>query len=188
MHLLRCGTAVSILGCLLLVSVADIAGAQEEPPGNSYSVTLSEYRLKELDSTKISESSIVQLIATSKAKPIETISLTTFAGSESVVQFGRTVSVTVGFSQRGAASQRVTQDRQIGSLLQITVNPNDEWAAVELSYEASRHEGEGTDDSPPELTNTRIQTSQMLKWNQPTLIGGTSAGETSYVFLTVTKR
>jgi type II secretory pathway component GspD/PulD (secretin) len=73
----------------------------------------------------------------------------------------------------------------IGTLVRLTAEPADGKVLLKLSYECSRFEGEGTDESPPDTTTFQIDTTLLLEAGKPTLVGGSSASATSYLMVSV---
>ncbi len=62
-----------------------------------------------------------------------------------------------------------------------------ESVVAKIAFESSRFQGEGTDDTPPEIASSTIATTQLFELEKLYLLGSTSSGKTSYVFVTVTK-
>lgn len=120
-------------------------------------------------------------------EPIETIRLSVLSGSESYVQFGRRVNVTVGRTVgRGGEAARTIQVFDVGTTVRITAKPANGPVAIMLSYETSRLEDNGEDDTPPEMITTQISTSQVLELGRPRLIGSSSSAATSVIVITIT--
>jgi len=154
----------------------------------SYLITLSEYRLKSVNPSELTAGSIAAAITTEKAAPIETVMLSAIADIESMVQFGRTVTVTTGRTTNRDVTTRQTQQMNIGTIVRVTASPAGQQVGLVLSFESSRQNGEGTDDSPPDIVTTSINTTQIFELGKPTMIGASTAGETSYIFLAISRR
>jgi hypothetical protein len=161
--------------------------SQTEVP-EQYLITLSQYRLEGLDTSHLTADDVAAAIKTQKASPVETVMLTAVAGGESMVQFGRSVTVTTGTVANRDVTSRQTQQREVGSLLRLIPSTEGQKVGLQLTFESSRQAGEGTDDSPPDIVTISIKISQLFDLGKPTLIGGTTTGESSYVFLTVSRR
>lgn len=153
-----------------------------------YLITISEYRLKGVNPSDLTADNIVSAIKAEKATPIETVMLSAIADLESMVQFGRSVTVTTGRITNRDVTSRQTQQREIGTIVRVTASPTGQQVGLTLSFESSRLIGEGSDDSPPDIVTTSINTTQLFDFGQPTMIGASTAGETSYVFLTISRR
>ena len=154
-----------------------------------YIITLSEYRLKDHDFSELTAAKIAGAIKAENATPVETIVLSATSGAESMVSFGRAVTVTVGHTTtRQGNKLRKTQKIDLGTSLRVTPTAVGKRVEAIVLFNSSRHAGVGTDDSPPNIIATKIETKQLLDLDNPTLIGATTAGETSFVFLTVTQR
>lgn len=170
-------------------SRGDRASSTEDgnaPP--QYTVTLSEYHLEEFDPSRLTSTQVIDAINSKKLSPEQTIILTAVAGTESVVQFGRTVTVATGQIKNQNFTTRQTEQRDVGAVLRVIARPEGQSVSATVSYEASRHVGEGTEDSPPDLVTTSINTTQLFEIGQQSLLAGTTAGETSYVIVTINRR
>jgi len=196
----RSAFAIAISYCAICTSVAfavpqDAAPvakkvrqtrAQVEPQAQ-YLITVSEYRFKDLDPTQLTAKKLASAIKT-KAAPVETIVLSGHSGLESKVRYGREVTVNTGRSSGRSGSSRSKVRRDLGTVLTVTPTTVGNQVSAVVSFSSTRNVGEGTDDSPPELTATSIETTQLVDLDSPILIGASSAEETSYVFLTVSRR
>ena len=171
------------------------SGAQEimdTPTSESterYIITVSEYSLKDIDMSTLTEDSILKAIKTQNAVPVETVTLSAVAGIESMVQFKRSFSATRSVTKTNLGTTRQTDLMHTGTNLTVTASPQDEKVAVTLAFTSSRQSGEIADeDSRPDIIETMITTTQLLDLSKPTLIGASTAEETSFVFLTVSLR
>jgi len=166
-----------------------IAVSQDESQ-QTYVVQLAEFRMKSSSDSTMSDTEIVEHFLKSKndglVQQIETIRMSTLSGTESMVHFIKGVTVTVGRTSNGRTPpSRVTQDRSIGTMLKLRASPQNEKVLMTLSYESSRLNGEGTEDSPPEAFTTRVESTHLFEIGKPKLIAGTNAGETTFVLVTV---
>ncbi len=154
-----------------------------------YIITVSEYSLKDIDLSKLTEDSVLAAIKTQEADPVEMVTLSAVAGIKSMLQFKRSFSVTRSVTKSDFATTRQTELQQIGTTLEVTVSPDEQKVAVTIAFFSSRQSGEIVDEySRPDITETMITTTQLLDLSKPTLIGATTARETTYVFLTVSRR
>jgi len=154
-----------------------------------YLVTVAEYRLKDIGPSELTTEGITAAIKEQKASPVEAVMLSATEGNESKVSIGRTVTVTTGkTTARERSSSRNTQRVELGTILSVKIMPDGDQVKAELSFTASRHLGEGTDDSPPEIVSAEIDTAQLFDLGQPTLIAASTGNGSYYVLLTITRR
>ncbi len=156
-------------------------------PFERYLVTLSEYQLEGAASPKLSDSDIFAMITTQKLTPIETIRVSTISGFEGMAQFGKQVTVTTGKTTNRESTMRQTRQVPIGTVLRVTAKSEGSEVMMNIQFESSRLDGEGTDDSPPDIVTNRISTSQLFSLEKPTMVGGTSADKSFYAIVTVLK-
>jgi len=156
---------------------------------NRYSATISEYQLKEIKTPPLTQDVILAAIENQKAVPIETVMTTATDGIEGRIQFGRQVALTTGSVNNGRTNARQTQQFHIGTMLRLSIAPSEPetMVGVSLSFEAARVSGEGTEDSPPDIATTTITLKQTVELGKPTLIGASTANESSFVFLTISR-
>jgi hypothetical protein len=185
--------------CFIFVSllIAGVSSAQDtstisDQTGkqSTYVVQLTEFRLKQTLDPSLSAAQILELVSTKDKnagyEPIETIRLSTLSGTETVVQFGRRVNVTVGKTvTRGGETARSVQAFDVGAIVRVTATPENGSVSLKLTYETSRLDGNGDEDTPPELTKTQISTTQLLELGQPRLVGSSTSAPTSVVVVTV---
>ena len=152
-----------------------------------FMVTLSEYQLGEGVPDSATESEILDSIRKKTVQPTETIRLSVIKDVEGMAQFGKVANVTVGKTVNRDVTTRQTQNVQVGTLLKATVRLENEAIVASIAFEASRLQGNGTEDSPPDIASTTITTTQSLEFGKPCLIGSSSGGKTSYVFVTITQ-
>ena len=190
---------VLLLG--LIVCVGNSALGQDAPEpaaalpsastgGETYLVQLTEFRIKDSAHAGWSTDEIVKRFERREedgdVEIVESIRLSALSGLESMVQVGRRARVTVGVvSAPGRGPTRQTEWESIGTLVRLTAQPADDKVLLKLSYECSRFEGEGTDESPPDTTTFQIDTTLLLEAGKPTLVGGSSASPTSYLMVSV---
>ncbi len=153
-------------------------------------VQLTEFRMKKASDVHLSSSEIVKSFEEMKAdgdiEVIETIRLSALPGHESMMQIGKTATVVVGVANapgRGQVRQR--QQQIIGTMVRLTAEPIDGKVLLKLSYEASRFEGEGSDDVPPDMKTFQVNTTLVLDPSQTVLVGGTSAESSTFLAVAV---
>jgi len=155
----------------------------------SYIVQLTEFRFKSSVNPKISASEIVAQFEKPNSEGliqhIETIRMSVQSGANNMVHFGRQVTVTTGTVTNAGKTTRISKDTSIGTILRVNAMPQDQNVQLEIDYEASRLDGDGTEVSPPNTVITKITSMQTFQIGKPMLVGGTSAGETTYVIVTI---
>lgn len=172
------------------IPVAESVAANESQGERTaqYLITLSEYRLTGVDASKMTADGIAAAIKTKNAAPVETIMLSATDGTESRVSFGRQVTVTTGRQSARGGTSRSKEYRDLGTILSVTPTAAGQQVGLGLSFKSTRNVGEGAEDSPPDITATSIDINRVFELGKPTLIGATTAGETIYVFLTVSRQ
>lgn len=154
-------------------------------------VQLTEYRLKLPHDPSRSVSEILAILAkpgdNEEYQPIETIRMSALSGTESTVQFGRRVNVTVGTVTNRGGTTRNVQTVDIGTLVKVTpALQSGGRVALKLKFESSRIEGDASADSSPDISTTQINTTQVLEFGKPSLVGSTTSTAGSIILITVT--
>ena len=156
----------------------------------SFIVQLTEYRLRQPVDPPRSVSDILAILArpggNEEYQPIETIRLSALSGTESTVQFGRRVNVTVGTTTNRGGTVKNVQAVDVGTLVRVTPALQAGKVALKLEFESSRIEGDATQDSPPDISTTQIKTTQLLELGKPSLVGSTTSTANSVILITVT--
>ena len=160
--------------------------AQSKLP-DQYLITLAEYRLKGVDVSEMTADNIVAAIRAAQTAPVETIILSAIDGAESQVKFGRVVSVTTGRVTNRDGNRRQIERTDIGTVLNVTPQTAGQQVGLVLEFSSTSLSGKGTEDSPPDTVATSLNVTRMFDIGKPTLIGATTAGETSYILLTVSR-
>lgn len=168
-------------------SVSETSGA----PTNVYVVQLTEFRMKRASDVKMTAGEIIKEFEEKKDKGdieiVETIRMSTLANFESMVQVGRKVTVVTGvMNAPGRAPVRQMQNQMVGTMVRLTAEPRDSKTMLRLSYEASRLDGEGEEDIPPDIKTFQIETSLLVDPAKLVLVGGSNADSTSYLVVSVT--
>ena len=159
---------------------------------SAYIVEFTEFQLKGPPNTKLNAHDLVRVLEEEKTsdnvKFVETVRLSVLTNHESLVQFGKAVTVTVGAVLSASGRARNTQTRQVGTIARVTASHQNGHVLLKLMYEAARHNGQGTDDSPPDVTTSKFETTLLLKPGIPALVGGTSAEPSSYLLVTLSQQ
>lgn len=179
------------------------------PAPQRYLVTVARYRLERLytaepENTKnlttlkpadFTSDKIYAAIKAQNASPFETTMLSATTGNPSRVSFGREVSVTVGKTITRQGETNRIEARSIGTVLDLMLTPDKDKMKAEITFSASRVSSERTEDTPPDTTNTSIETSQIFEIGKPTLIAastdsiaGKAGGASNFVFLTIARQ
>lgn len=182
---------------------AGVAAAQEDNPGaasppptpatRSYVVQFTEFRLQDSADPKLAAREIVQsfdaLQAEGKLQVTETVRLSALEGCECMAQFGKQAAITVGVTRgQPAGYARQVQYQQVGTMVRVTAKAQQDRVALQLSYEAS-HLGESdADDRPPETSTIQYNTTLLLQPGAPALVGGSSAGPSSFLLVTLSEQ
>lgn len=169
------------------VSLAQSGSDEPTKAPIRFLVTISEYQLGEVFTDSATEAEILDSIRKKTVPPTETIRLSVIKDVEGMAQFGKVANVTIGKTVNREITTRQTQNVQVGTLLKAKVRLENEAIVANITFEASRLQGNGTEDSPPDIASTTINTTQSLEIGKPRLIGSSSGGKTSYVFVTITQ-
>ncbi len=158
----------------------------------SYVVQLTEYRFEQPLRPSQSAAEILELLAATgdskKAEIVETVRLSTLSGTESMVQFGRRVSVTVGkATTRGGETVRQKQGYDVGTVVRLTARPQDDKVAMALTFDSSRIGEEVDEDSPPDVIKTQISSTLLLELGKPSLVGSSTQASSRVIVVTVTE-
>jgi hypothetical protein len=158
--------------------------------GNAYIVQLTEFRMKKSSDVQLSSIEILksfdQLRDNGDIEIIETIRLSALPTYESMMQIGKKATVTVGvMNVPGRPQARQMQQEMIGTMVRLTAEPCDGKTLLKLSYEASRFEGERSNDSPPDTKTFQINTTLLLDRSKTTLVGGTSAESSTFLAVSI---
>ena len=204
----------SILWALMIAcGLAGIATAQDQPSqpvdpkpvtiastgaGEVYRVSVTEVQFQGEAEVPKSGKDFPQLLEQlkqgGKVKLVETIQMSALTNQEAMAQFGRTVDVLVGMNMvppgargGGGGPSRITSMRQVGTLLKVTIQPEQNKLHVKLMYEASRMATDGPDDRPQEMTTNVFGTTLLVEPGMPILIGSRNSDKNSLIYLVVEK-
>jgi len=195
MRILRAGLCAAVVLCgvdrVVAQQTASQAAAATVPAADvaaaatvSYVVELSEYEWREPLAAGLGADEILALVLKADARPQpdlrETIRLTTLAGTESVVSFGRRSSVTVGRTATGRGEvMKNMQVVEFGTQVKLTAVPQDQRVRLTLHFESSRQLPATTDDSPPDVSTTEVSTTLTLDPGKPALVSSFGGNRSS---------
>lgn len=194
--------------CVAILLAESRGWAQDDADGpaapsvttKSYVIELTKFRVKDSSIDQRSTDDIVKVFNRAKdneeiddVEIVETIRLTAVSGHQSMVQVGRVVAVTVGAVHRpGQPPVRNMQSQSIGTVVTATIvpdqTPNDSGdgkVLLNLRYEASHHEGDGGDDSPPDTVSLQSEVKLAAELGKTVFVAGTSAERSSYLVVSV---
>lgn len=129
----------------------------------------------------------VMLSDNEQPAPIETVRVSAMESQVCQAQFGRQVSVVNGKVSNGRNVSTQRSQVNVGSIVEATVEPNPIGAIFALKFETSRLVGEGTNDSPPDVTTVTLTTTMAVKFDEPTLVGSGSSESPTFVYVTISK-
>ncbi len=188
--LAACNTAAAQPGTEPEAAQADPAPAAAATPPQIYIVELSEYRLKSRFEDDLTASEIVERLAQLKrdgeVDTVETLLLSALEGKASFVHFSKKSAVTVGVVQAGPGREvRQTEERSAETQFELLAKPEGEKTRIQAVYRASRLGEDGTEISPPSTSAVSIETTLLLEFEKPVLIGATDAETPTYITLTI---
>lgn len=182
---------------LLLVSVSGFASGQDAASADAaadptttfttqYLLTLSEYQLEKPLPTTATEAEILEAIEAEKLTPIETLRVTAVEDTDSMVQFGKRATITVGMtSGRGPVPTRRVESIEVGTLLKVTIASHAKGAIAEIRYSTSRLADGGGDDLPPDVTTNTVEATQVYELGKPRLLSMSSLGKAPCVVVSI---
>jgi hypothetical protein len=152
----------------------------------SYIVTASEYKIESGVTATSTEAEIIASIEKAQLKPTQTIRVTAISAHACTAQFTKSVTVTTGKVTNRDATSRIAKQIDIGATIELKIEPGEDSSIAMVRFQTSRLQGEGTDDSPPDVVSTDVETTQVFEQGKPRLIASTDTNETSYIFVTIT--
>jgi predicted RecA/RadA family phage recombinase len=164
---------------------ANEANAETQQNTTQYLIELSEYELEQAIPVGLGEAEVIDAIRSSGAKPVETIRLTALSDTESMVQFGKRMAVTTASITRGDAITRQTKEIEIGTILRLRIKPHAKGAIADIDYSTNRVDGEGTDDSPPDVLTNTMQSTQVYVLGKSRLLSTMGIGKLTGVIVIV---
>lgn len=159
-----------------------------DPSGKTevYRLTLTEVQLAEDAELPANSADVAkaldELRKNGKVTYAESVSLSVIGKHEAMVQFGKSQYMVFGTNSFGGPPggggrgqmTRSFQERSVGTLVRATVDSAGDLMAADITYEASRFEGEQAEDHPRDLTNTRFTTQISAKAGTTVLVGAHS--------------
>jgi len=173
----------------LLVGVlpgnGDANAAEAAVETTQYLVELAEYKLDQAIPIGLGEAEVIDAILSSGVKPVETIRLTALSNTDSMVQFGKRIAVTTASMTRGDATTRQTKEIEIGTILSLRIKPLAKGAIAEIDYSTNRVDGDGTEDSPPDVLTNTMQSTQIYVLGKTRLLSTMGTGNLTGVVVTI---
>lgn len=168
-----------------------------DPSGKTevYRLTLTEVHLAEDAELPANSAEVVkaldELRKNGKVTYTESISLSVIGEHEAMVQFGKSQYMVFGTNSFGGGAPgggrgpmtRSYQERSVGTLVRATMDSVGDLIAADITYEASRFEGEQAEDHPRDLTNTRFTTQITAKVGATVLVGAHSTDKRKVLVL-----
>ncbi|MBB3207829.1 hypothetical protein FHS27_003656 [Rhodopirellula rubra] len=180
-----------LFACTGSASADEQAGSGDLQPVASqtqtqFLVKLSEFRLDENVQIGTTEEETLETIRKQKATPFESIQITVIAGTESMAQFGKRVSVVTGTTISRDRTIQQTEQISIGSTLQVNLALHEQGVIANINYSTARLSGEGTDASPPDVLTNTAHAEQQYKLGEQRLLVARSGTESWIVVVTIT--
>ncbi|MFM8726318.1 MAG: hypothetical protein ACKON9_14475 [Planctomycetaceae bacterium] len=189
-----CVVAVVCAGRWIVADESDLrtaaAASQNAPAATRCLVELNEYQWKQRLPAGLGPEELLALVLKPDAEPPaelhETIRLSSLGGTESMVQFGRRSSVTVGRAVTGRGEVlKNLQSVEYGTLVKLTAVPQQQQILLSLSFESSRPLPATADDAPADVSQTRISTALLLDPGKPALVSSFDGNPGSVLVVTV---
>ena len=170
-------------------SQRDASPATSDPAVQSYVVQLTEFRLKSSSNPALTASDIVasfeQMSGDGMVDVVEIVRLSALAGFETVAQFGKMATVTVGVAQPFGGRGSARQIQNVGTVVRITAFSQEEKVLLKLTYEATRLRDSPQEDIPPDAVTVSVNTTLLIEPGKPTLVAGTSADATTFLLVSI---
>jgi hypothetical protein len=153
-----------------------------------YRVDVIEFALKDKSDADLGSAELLDLLKnkSDKIQRIESTRMSAISGAKCTASFGRSASVTTGVTKSAVGSTRNTAQIQVGTMMELTpINNTDGTATVTLSYEAARLTEAKQEDTMPDIVKVTLNAELMLKLGTPTLVAGSTNGDSSYIAITI---
>ncbi len=163
-------------------------GSHAEAPRVIYQVDVIEFSLKDKADADLDSTKLLELLKTKsdKIQRIDSTRMTAISGARCSASFGASASVTMGVTKSAVGSTRNTAQVQVGTMVELTPLSNSNGtAAVTFSYEAARLKEARQEDMIPDIVKVTVKADLVLKLGTPTLVAGSTNGETSYIAVTI---
>lgn len=165
---------------------AEVEGATTQSVKLQYLVGLAEYEFEKPVPMGLSESEIIDAIERSKMMPIATLRMTVVAGTESMVEISRRVSIVESTVVRGTTAVAKNFDNlKIGAVLRIRISTHADGALADVDYTTSRIDGDAKGDPPPDIVSSSANATQIYALGQPRLLSLAGGKKTTCVLITV---
>ncbi|HEU0068099.1 MAG TPA: hypothetical protein VFQ26_02410, partial [Nitrospiraceae bacterium] len=155
-----------------------------------YGVQITELRLDVGIGEKLSRQDILQSLEQAKkdghVTAVETVRLSILEQHEARVQFTKRVPVTAGTATAGPErTVRNVQQRDVGTMVQLSAQTQGAQVLLQLMYESSRIEGESSDDAPAPTHTVQFSTTLLITPGQPLLVGSTNSDKSTLLLVTI---
>lgn len=161
-------------------------------PSESYLVHVTEFRLKAPADLKIAPDNIAEsfdrMLEEGAVELTEIVSLSAMEGLPGYVKIERFTSVVTGMTDTAQGRFPIRSSATTGTTIGITAMHKDDDILMELDYESSRFNGQGTEESAPELIKVQIQTTLKLKDGKAVLVGGTTSEPGSLLLVRIARK
>lgn len=190
---------LSILCCLCVLGhqssgqdATTIESAKSGPRGEAplivYQVDVIEFAVKDKADADLESAKLLDLLKTKsdRVQRIEVIRMTAISGVNCTASFTRSANITMGVTKSVAGSTRNTTQVPIGTTVELVPSSNaDGTAIVALRYEAARLKEAKQEDATPDIDKVTIDATLRLKLGTPTLVAGSTNGDSSYIAITI---
>ena len=95
------------------------------------------------------------------------------------------MAVTTASMTRGDATTRQTKEIEIGTILKLRIKPLAKGAIAEIDYSTNRVDGDGTEDSPPDVLTNTMQSTQIYVLGKTRLLSTMGTGNLTGVVVTI---
>ena len=171
-----------------------LAGDASTATRRQYLIEVIEFQIAASDGADLSAEQLVESYPQMKSDGLlKRAETTRFYASEkkpSFVNFGKQIELTSAstLAEQGRPVARQVKQIEIGTTAEVLLDSVGEGqVALQVVYRSSRVEGEGTDDSPPDIQSINMEASLVLELGKTKLLGGTSANPNVYVLITISE-
>lgn len=165
---------------------APLVAQEEAVDEETFRVRIVEFRMKDGDDKeeidlKELEKQYSKLVSSGAFEFLETVDLEAVAGRPTTVMFGKMLNVVDGI--RG--NTKMMRQMQIGTAVQVKVEPKNEKVSVTLSYQASRMKENEAEDELPEFENVQLKTSALVTLGEEKYLATFAKGSRTFMILQV---
>jgi hypothetical protein len=180
--------AIAALFALCLNMQAIAQNTQEEP--KFYKVSIVELALPadaDLPFSLDAEISPDEILRNDKFTRKQTVQLSVLEGRRTSALFQTSIKLLTGMIERDGKKMRSYTPANIGSLVRITAKQTtDDSVLVNLTYQASRIDGEPKEDEPTDISKTDLSMDVQVRSGKPKLLLTKSSADKIYIMLMVT--